>query len=162
MSHVCVLQPSSLPKCWKQEEFNGMVFEMNYAVRHGLYCGVCRTILCIKKDLDLGVFNWGHEFIGMCFLEGQRQCSDLYKPQGSPRNGRVWRGLPSSLSLLNNTACKYTMVKLTTDLINESVSHINPLNDRELVLRGTTATVIWGNTTFLMLTKLRQTWRYLP
>lgn len=27
-------------------------------------------------------------------------------------------------------------MKLTTDLINESPSHINPLKDRELVLRG--------------------------
>lgn len=28
------------------------------------------------------------------------------------------------------------VMKLTTDLINESPSHINPLKDRELVLRG--------------------------
>ena len=30
-----------------------------------------------------------------------------------------------------------TDMKLTADLINNSVSHINPVGDRELILRGT-------------------------
>lgn len=32
--------------------------------------------------------------------------------------------------------CRFDMVKLTSDLINNSVSRLNPLKDRELVLRG--------------------------